>query len=740
LNSKTWNIEQGGTLNFRRNSVVQGQVVLRESNQEIRVSTQPDPVGDWNNLHINLEKLNIGDLSPFITRKNRFEGLLSGEIIVEDPEKRFNVRSNLHAEEIWVDKDSVGNIDATVAYDNRSGMLTGKGNNLNPLNHLEFDLAMDFKDSANAFQDRISARMTNFELKYLNRFLGGLFSDIQGYVTGNFDIIGEGSDRDYIAKARLRDASFKVVFTQVKYSITDTEIELKKDQISLDGIRLKDRFGNTAVVRGNIKHKAFQNMLFDILVQTESRQMELLNTTYNDNQQFFGTAMGSGTFVLNGPQSDMLMDINIKASNTDSSYITLPPSRTRESGQSSFMVERKYGREMTSISSGAATNLNYVVRLSATPLVNIGVILDELTGDVIKGRGNGNLRITSGTSQPLSLQGRYNIEAGSYEFTFQALLKRPFILRRGGNNYIEWNGDPYEATVHLDATYTTPNKVSFAPLANTLFSSSSLKVAGRRDYVSVLATLTGNLFHPDFSFKLDFPVYSDIYSMPEFTLALQQIQNNQNELNKQVTYLIVFNSFAPFENTGFSGGYSPFGEFTYSTISGLLFGKVNEELNKVLSRILKNDKLTFNVTGSLYNRNVFDQNSRGVFRLPNQSNVGLTLGLPLFNERAHFTIGGSFDVGWNSNIEQNIRLFPDVTLELLINKSGSVRATFFYRQNVDFLSGNTPGGIIPRRYGASIGYGRDFNTLGELFGGKKKMTLTPIPKDSTSAPDSTGTH
>ncbi|MFL5773363.1 MAG: hypothetical protein ACJ75F_09410, partial [Flavisolibacter sp.] len=77
-------------------------------------------------------------------------------------------------------------------------------------------------------------------------------------------------------------------------------------------------------------------------------------------------------------------------------------------------------------------------------------------------------------------------------------------------------------------------------------------------------------------------------------------------------------------------------------------------------------------------------------------------------------------------------------LELKLNKSGSVRANFFYRQNIDYISGNVPGSIVPRRYGASIGYGKEFNTLDELFGKKKKK----LPKNATekSESDSTGTH
>ena len=736
LNGKTWNIEQGGELNFRKNTVVQGQVVLRESNQEIRLWTAPDDLGNYNNLHVAWQNINLGDISPLITRAYRFEGLVSGQAEIEDPTNRLNVTGTFNASELRIDNDSVGGFRGVIGYDHATGMLTAKGANTNPDHIVEVDLAMDLQDTANAFQDKINARFTNFELKYLNRFLGSLFSDITGYVTGTLDILGEGANRDFITKARVKDGSFLVNFTQVRYYIDDTEFEMRKDIIDLDGIRIRDEQGHTAMVSGFIRHRSFRDMYYDIKVETESRRMQLINTGEKDNEQFYGRAWGGGTFVLVGPQSDMLMDINIQASDQDDSYITLPSSESRESGQASFMVERKYGREMTPSSIGLETNLHYDVRLAANPRVNIEVILDELTRDAIKGKGNGNLRITSGTSEPLSIQGRYNITEGSYAYTFQSLLKRPFLLKPGANNYIQWDGDPYEATVYLEAVYTAQD-VSFAPLAGNIFSS---RFATQRDDVNVAATLTGNLFRPNFEFELQFPNNNPEYNTPDFQLALQQIENNQNELYKQVTYLIVFNSFAPFENTANTTGINPFGEFTYNTLSGLLFGKINEQLNKILSGILQNNNATLLFTGSLYNSNVFDQNAKGEFRLPNQSLVNLGIGLPLFKDRAHFTVGATLDVPLSSDFQQSIRLFPDVTLELLVNKSGSVKATFFYRRNIDFLTGtNTTSPIVPHRYGASIGYGKDFDNLSELFGGgkKKKPVKDSIPPAPT---DSTGSH
>lgn len=721
LNGKNWSIEQGGELNFRRNTIVQGQLLLKESNQEVQIGTQPSAIGNWNDLHISLRNLNLGDISPFITPHNRLEGLLHGDIVVEDPQNKFNVMANIHTDELRFDNDSIGQVQAAALYNNKTGMLTGKGNNIDPDHHIDFDLAMDLKDSANTFRDRISLHPKNFQLKFLERFIGLLFSDLQGYITGDVDIVGEGSDRDYLAKARLKDASFKVNFTQVTYKIDDTEIELKKNEIDLNGIKLRDRFGNVAVLKGNITHHSFMDLYFDLLVQTQSRQMELLNTTYNDNQLFYGRAMGSGNFVLVGPQKDMQMVIEVKASETDSSYITLPPSSSRHSSQAAFMVEKKYGTEMNPAAlSGAASNLKYDITLTANPMVNMEVILDELTGDIIKGKGSGILTIHSGTTDPLTINGRYNIDEGNYLFTFQSFFKKPFVLRKGSNNYIEWSGDPYKATINLDAVYTAEN-VSFAPLANTILSlssSQSKSLAGFRDDVNVVANLTGELFQPNFNFKLEFPSNSLIYRDPGVSFGIQQIEKNPNELNKQVTYLIVFNSFAPFEDQ--RANANPFGEAISSTISGLLFGEVNRRINELLGKVLQQNKLTLNFTGSLYNRNLINPDQRGLLRI-NQGDVNVTVGKSLFEGRLNFTVGGTFDVPIQSDVQQSIRLFPDVTIELLLNKSGSVRATFFYRENADFLTAtSTAGNLQTRRYGASISYGKEFDAVGDVFNGNQK--------------------
>ena len=720
LNGKNWSIEQGGELNLRQSAVAHGQVILKEGPQEVKIETVASDIGTWNDLQVTLQNLNLGDLSPLLVKDMRIEGALSGVIVAENPTGKMMINADLRGAQIRVDNDSIGDIVLNGRYNNVDGMLTARGNNLDPEHKINFDMAMDLKDTADAFQDRITLRPDNFQIKILERFVGTMFTDLQGTMTGDVNIVGEGSNRDYLAKVRLRNAGLKVVFTQVPYTIEDTDIELRKDFIDLSGIQLRDRRGNLGRITGGISHKGFQDMNFDLAVQTVSPQMELINTTYKDNQQFYGRAYGTGSFVLLGPQYDMNMFIDVKASTTDSSYITIPPAQTRETGQASFMVEKKYGREMTDIERrGGESNISYEVTMTATPLVNVEVILDELTGDIIRGRGNGTLKITSGTIAPLRISGRYNIEEGNYLFTFQSVFKRPFIVRKGANNYIEWNGDPYAANIRLDAYYTAEN-VSFAPLANTLVvdQETSRSLMRVRDNVNVAATLTGDLFAPNIAFRLEFPANSIAYSQPSVQFALQQLERNTNELTKQVTFLVVTNSFAPYE-TGQTVA-RPFEELAYNTISGVLFNVINRELNQILSKVLRN-KFTLNLSGSLYNRNLFDPNARGI-RLFNQATSNISVGTSLFNGRAILSVGGSFDIPLESNIQQTFQILPDVSLQILLNKTGSLRTTFFYRQNIDFLNGfATSGSPQTRRYGTSLSYNKEFDSFSEfLFGGKRK--------------------
>ena len=749
INGKTWTIEENSELEFRKNIPASGQMVLKESNQEIKVKTQPAEIGDWNDIVVDLKKVNVGDFSPLFLPKNRLEGLVSGSILIEDPANNLYASSdNIMAEGLRMDNDSIGNIKSSVVYDNKTKKLQVNGKTLDEPTSLVFNIDMNVSDPEQQKNNLIALKTNTFKVSILQRFLGSLFSDLQGYVTGNFDLHGAFNNLNISGKGRLKDAGLKVNFTQCFYKINDTEIELKPNEINLDGLVLTDTVtGNPVYLRGGIQHTSFRNMFFDLSVSTRkpntttaefNQPILLLNTGYTDNEQFYGRVKGTGSFSLLGPQSEMYMKIDAIASTTDSSTITIPPDKSRESGVSDFLVERKYGREMEETLVRTASNITYDLDVTANPMVTVRVILDDLTGDEITGRGSGTLNIHSGTNERLTMRGRFDIEEGDYLFTFQSFFKKPFQIRKGTSNYITWTGDPYGARVRFEAVYTAKD-VSFSPLVTSLnFDESYSRL---RENVDVVTTLTGELFKPDFKFSLAFAPNSQVTNNFAVATSIQQMEKNPNEINKQVTYLIVFNSFAPPESGPTNVGFgSTINELTYNTISslsGLFFNEINRKLNSELTKILKTDNISVNFSGSVYNRNLVNQQSVSSFNI-NQSTVTVNVPISLFKDRFVVTLGSTLDVPLQSTIAQTVQFLPDVTAEWLINPSGTIRTSFFYRENIDYLATNTTGAARTKRSGANISYRKEFDSIKALFNGPKKRLVQPaVAPDSTNQVNST---
>ena len=639
---------------------------------------------------------------------------------------------------IRFDNDSLGDLNAKLVYDNITQELLVNGKTLNPdQKQLAFDIHLYLKDKESQKNNIIALNANKFDLKYLNRFLGFLFSDIQGEITGNFNIKGPFDAISVSGKGRLHQAGLKVNFTQCFYAIEDREIELGENEINLNGIVLKDTVTkNPIYLKGNVLHSSFKNMFFDLTVSTRkpgtrddnnNRPVQVLKTTYNDNKIFYGDVKATGSFALVGPAENTYMKIDAIASTDHESNFTIASAESRAGKMPDWLVERKYGQAMDdSIFRNNNSNTTYDLDITANPHVQMKFIMDDLTGDEIKGRGAGTLNIRSGTSEPLTIRGRFDIEEGNYNFTFQSFFKKPFEIRKGSENFISWNGDPLNANINIDAYYKA-ERVSFAPLSSSGITNLDQSYSNTRENVFVNARLSGPLFKPDFTFGLQLDPNSKFHNDFNVTNALEQIGKNANEITRQVTYLIVFNSFAPPEsgvaNTGINTAVNELGYNTISSLSGLFFNEINKKLNNELSKLFgSNVRLVF--SGSIYNRNLITSSNSGFN--PNQANLSGALTFPIFSDRFVISLGSSMEVPLQSSLQQTVQFLPDVTLEWLINPSGSIRANLFYRENIDYITASSTGAAKLKRTGAGISYRREFDNLAEIFSNARRSALRKI--------------
>jgi hypothetical protein len=730
LNGKRWAIEENGELEMRSERVSYGEVVLKEGNQEVRIRTEPSSEGGGNDIRVGLKNFNVGDVTTFLVKTNKIEGLVSGDITLKEPTKNFTLTSDLVTEQLRVDRDSIGRVSIHADYSNKTGNLTANGRTANPDEKLDFDLSLFLKNLANDGDDVINIRPDRYHVNVAERFIGNLFTNLDGYATGALKIINPGPNAKYIGKMKLQDAGLKVIFTQCYYKLSDGEINFTEDAFDLGQIKLIDTVtDNMATLReGVIRHHAWRDMVFNIKARVDNRPMLLLNTTRKDNSSFYGYALGTGTFELTGPQSNLRMRIEGRASETDSSYITIPNTTGKETGIADFLIERKYGRELTdTVIKSTGTNLTYDVDITGNPRVNVKVIIDELTNDEINGRGTGNLRIVS-TGNDMIMRGRFDIIEGIYNFSFQSFFKKPFELNKNANNYIQWTGDANHPIVNIEAVYKTKKEVDFGPLISNNVPGN--EISSFKDYVYVIARMRGDLFEPDITFALDFPSESIPKRDATVAFVIDEILKNENELNKQVAFLVVFNNFAP-SNVSSSIGITPGFDLVVNSISDFLSAQINGVLNNILSNKLKIPGLYVNFSGSLYNPNPFGERNNALAF--DRTNLIFSVGKSFFNNRVVLTFEGNYDVPFTSTSDQiSSDFLTNFTTEFLINQSGTIRAMIFYKENVDLLTGTTTTNATKsRRYGTSLAFRKDFNRIGDIFRKKKK------PAQSTSTDTTT---
>ncbi len=727
INDKKWDLEKEGELVIRKSFTSAKNVKFSQGFQEITVETEVE-ANSKNNLVVKLKDINLGDFMPLITKTPRLEGLANGSVYMRDFYGPFTIDADVKVEQFRMDDDSIGVINAKASFDSKTGKIGYEAVSANDKYNFNANGVYNIRDSLNnGFSTTFHLNGTKIGI--VNEFLGSIFADVKGEAYGDLTIKGNPAAPDLLGKITLRNGSLTVKYTKVHYTIDSAFFDFEDGVMNFGTFQIHDDLKNTATVSGKLYEKQFKNMRYDFDMNTN--KLLMINTTAKDNQQFYGRAIGKGSMSLKGPQNNMQMTIT--AESNDTSHIFIPTTTSKQSADADFIVFKQYGTEMKQQKTvDDDTKLNIDLDLTATEKAEIDVILDELTGDQIKATGHGRLQIKVPASGNMTMTGRYNIDRGSYDFNFQSFIRKPFELLPDAGNYIEWNGDPYKANIHVDAQYTA-ERVSLNDLISNQSSDASGIISGAikgyRGDVYVIAELTGNLDHPQIGFRLDFPLGSPVKSDNQFQLFLTRLQSDPNEMLKQVTYLIVVGSFAPYGEL--STGSTSATSLSVNTISQKLTGELNKLFSNVLYKLTGDKSLQFDVGTSTYSSSTLLDNgistSSTTNKLDRQS-VNLKLNKSILNGKVIFTFGGDLDFGLSSAAVQsgNFQWLPDISVQVILSKDRKLRAIIFNKSSLDVNAASAALGRTTRQ-GVSISYTKDF----EKFFGNKPKTPNVVAPDST---------
>ena len=705
LNEKRWQILENGELSIIKDVVHANNIKLTQGNQQISVETMPSAeLENVNDVLIGLEKVNVYDFLPYFFNKPRLEGILTGNVQIENPFKKPLLNYQMRVDGLRVDGDSIGLVKSSGAYHSAKKMFKFQADGDNDKLQFLADGTIYLNDSS-ANQTAINIQSEKFDLSILNSYMGDIFSNMDGTATTkNLKILNNNGRYTFIGAADINQGSLVVNYTQCKYKFSKQQVSFGQDVIDFGEMNVFDTLGNRGKLTGKIYHHFFDDFSFDN-INFQTNRLLLLNTVKKDNNMFYGKVIGNATLKVNGTADNILMDISGEPSKMDTSQIYILGGSGIESGDIDYIDFVKYGKQLEDIESaksGSKILLN--MDLVANPSCKIDVILDEATGDVIKGVGNGKLNIRVGNKEPLSIKGRYDITKGDYTFNFQTLLKKYFTVSSGS---IVWDGDPFKANIDIFAQYEA-DKVDFSNLSNDF---------RQKEDIIIVAHLTETLLKPAIDFKLKVPDGSPLKNNFEIIKRLDQFQQDKNDLNKQVTSILLFNTFIN-STQGFitvSSGYNVIA----NTIGGVVSNALSGFFNKFLQKYVKNLDFNFDVNSSMGGTSGNNlQNTVNRLQAAAKSNLVYTL----LNGRLIITAGVNLDYNnpyANLSKSNNVLVTPDITAEWILSKDGRIRIVAFNKTNLDVIGQRN-------RTGASLSYRKEADRVLQLFLSEEKKNKIPL--------------
>ena len=677
---------------------------LAYKNQFLNLGSFPNDENNTTLLY--LKGINLGEFAELADLKSlEAGGLVNGNIEVLNLFKAPLVSGNLDIVNGQIFGEQLGRI--KINADKKPGdkrieltaSVSEKNYNLNATGY--YDLGLEKEEAL-----YINALINKFPMTFVQGILKDQLKDTKGYAQGEIYVTGPISAPKLSGELLTKDIETTIDFLNVRYRVGNRILSLENNNIYFDELVLYDKFNNVAELNGKLALNDFNDV--SVAVSAVTDEFLLLNTPRSENQIFYGTALGSGFIVFEGPVDDIYMYFNIVSK--EGTKIALPLTDDYNvSGNEVYSFIQK-GELESDEQTQEEKRIDFQVDMDfeLNPNAELQLIFDYQAGDIIEAQGNGNIQIGyNSKNDDFSIYGNYDITDGDYLFTLQNIVNKRFEIEPGSR--IDFFGDPYKANIDIETTYRFKTSLyELVEVAETsdLLESEELK---KRVPVELKLNLTEELGTPNIDFKIELPDQSLTSFNSTARQRINEINNDgdKNELNRQVFGLLVFNKFLPSNSNLFGNEYITSSVST--TMSEFLSNQFSNLLSETISEIIPDSELSVNWRNYTSEGIADPTQTDPEVALYNRNEIELTYRQKLFNNRVIIDIGGNFDVGERfSEDYDNVALAGDFVMQYKITPDGFYRIKLFAKTDSDIFTGRY------NKTGVSLSVTEDFNNFKDL--------------------------
>ena len=681
LNDSIWKIHASDVIIRQgiidvRNFLFEHQDQYIHANGRIGKAETDSCIVDLNNINLQY----IMDIIQFHAVK--FNGLISGKVHLNHVLEKPVMQGRLDVKGFSLNDALLGKGDIKAEWDNELGgirLLADIRENTRYSTYVDGYIS----PKAKGLDLHIRAGGTN--LAFLQPFINGIFTNMQGRVFGNVRLFGPFSGLDLEGSAQA-DASMKVDILNTSFRLHADSVRIRPGHFGFDNVQITDMEGHSGTVNGALDHQKLKHLTYNFRFNTHN--MRVFHTEKETPEfPFYGTIYTTGDVLLRGGNNALSVDGTLRTDpHTSFTYVTATAAEAT-SNQFITFVDRTPKRRQEHIYTEVYHPLNVQkeeedddtpldmhlnFQIEATPDATMRIVMDPVAGDNISATGSGNLRINFYNKGDFLIFGNYNIENGIYKMSMQNVIRKDFILQSGGT--VSFNGNPRQANLNVQAIYT----VNSASLNDLVADASSTRGTVR---VNCLLNLTGNLTSPSLKFDLDLPTVSD-----EDRELVRSLTSTEEQMNTQIIYLLGIGKFYTYDYNNNATQSDATSSLAFSTLSG--------QLNNMLSQVIDNQNWNVGTNLSTGENGWSDVEAEAI------------LSGRLLNNR--LIINGNF--GYRDNALQNTNFVGDFEAMWMLTKNGELRLKGYNETNDRYFTKSTL-----TTQGIGLMYKKDFDNWRELF-------------------------
>ena len=591
LMNNRWDIAADNYIKFGKDGFLIHHLFMTNNESQIDIASVHDKFND--DLNLTIKNFKLDDISRIIEKDTSLvKGNVDGNILLKRVNNTYGIIADAKISSLVVHDVPIGDLsikadNPTTERFNLDVNLSGTDNNLTAKGY--------YIPAGGNNSISIKSDIQSLSMKTIEAFSMGQITEAAGTVTGNIFLQGASDKPKITGELVFNDAFIKPAVLNNRIELKHETIQLKDDGLYFNSFTLLDADKNSAIIDGTIKMKQFKDFVFNLHVNT--KDFLLFNTTLKDNKEFFGRMIVDSKIDVKGPMALPVVNAEIKMKKGSNFTFAVPEEKlTTDKGEGVVEFEDslklnsilyKTGGKAASKTSFSGFDLSSVIQIDKDATLRL--LMDPSTTDSLVVKGEAALSFTMDRSGKMSLTGAYNLDEGSYMVTFESIIKRKFEINSGST--IIWNGDPLDAVISIDATYS----VLASPIDLVADQMSGLSEVNKSEYKQqypflVLLKLRGEILHPGISFEIQLPPKDKGILGGAVNAKLNSLNNDPSALNKQVFALLVLGRFIQ-ENPLQMDASNLASTIVRSTVGKFL----SAQLNQLSSKVVPGVELNFDI-------------------------------------------------------------------------------------------------------------------------------------------------